>query len=129
MNSSINIYFFIAGILCFILGIAHSILGEYLIFNPLRKKRTSIKRDNLFQKKHLGIIWATWHLASIFGFAFGWILIKFSSNENHILTNNFALPIILATGLSSFLVLYATKGRHPGWIVLMLIAILISFGK
>ena len=32
-----NIYFLIAGTLCFLLGIAHSTLGEYLIFNNKRK--------------------------------------------------------------------------------------------
>ena len=33
-----NTYLFIAGILFFLLGIAHSLIGEYLIFKDKRNK-------------------------------------------------------------------------------------------
>lgn len=132
MSLSTNTYFFIAGILCFLLGIAHSVIGELLIFHPLTTRKIPVKENTLFQKKFRGIIWATWHLASIFGLAFGYILIKISSDDIDLspsLIDNLILPIMLATGLSSFLVLFSTKGRHPGWVVLLLIAVLIFLGQ
>ena len=74
-----NIYFLLAGILSIIIGLVHSILGEVLIFKTKRRKGRlvpSIGSESL-RKEHLGIIWATWHLTSVFGWILGarsWLL-------------------------------------------------------
>ena len=77
----------------------------------------------------LGIIWATWHLSSIFGFAFAAILIRFArvpavSIETAYALNGIALGMICSAALVAF----ATRGKHPGWIGLLAIAILIFIG-
>lgn len=48
-----NIYFLIAGILCFILGLIHSILGEFLIFNSKRNKGSIVPSKKIpeFERK------------------------------------------------------------------------------
>ncbi|MFK8102327.1 MAG: hypothetical protein AB8G15_07380 [Saprospiraceae bacterium] len=129
-----NTYFLIAGILCFILGLIHSILGEILIFNSKRNKGSIVpsKHNPALRTKHLRIIWATWHLASIFGWCIGIILLKISLSQNELNADFIAMIVKTMTYtmfLGSFFVLIGTKGKHPGWIVLLLIGILLLIGS
>ncbi|WP_103069811.1 hypothetical protein [Aquimarina sediminis] len=124
-----NTYFFTAGILCILLGIVHSILGEYLIFKNKRNKGKLVpsKKSEGLRERHLRILWATWHLSSVFGWSIGAILIKISFAPEQM--NSFIVQaIIYAMILSSLLVLVGTKGKHPGWIVLLIIAVLSIIG-
>ncbi|WP_074410377.1 MULTISPECIES: hypothetical protein [Aquimarina] len=129
-----NTYLCIAGILCFLLGIVHSILGEYLIFNSKRNKGSLVpsKKNEALKERHLRILWATWHLASVFGWGIGAILIKISAEQNELNPTNigFIIQSIMYTMfLASLLVLVGTKGKHPGWVVLLLIGILLVIGN
>lgn len=129
-----NVYLLTAGVLCFLLGAIHSILGEYLIFQNKRSKGSLVltKGGLNLKERHLRILWATWHLASVFGWCIGAILIKIAGTENlqNIEITGFVLNSILYTMfLSSVLVLVGTKGKHPGWIVLLLIGILTLIGN
>ncbi len=129
-----NNYLFIAGVLCFILGVVHSFLGEYLIFQHKRNKGSLVpsKESGALKERHLRIVWATWHLASVFGWCIGAILIKIAVTENQQNTEiiDFILNSVIYTMfLSSVLVLVGTKGKHPGWIVLLLIGILTIIGN
>jgi len=128
-----NWHFFIAGIFCLLLGIAHSILGEFLIFKDKRREGSLIpsKGSEGLKQRHLRIIWATWHLASVFGWCLGAILIKVSiaqSSLNVSFVEFIIHSMIFAMLITSLLVLAATKGKHPGWIVLLVIAILLWMG-
>lgn len=129
-----NIYIFIAGILCFILGLVHSVLGEYLIFKNKKHKGHIIPSKKMAELKepHLRIIWATWHLASIFGWCIGAMLLKISFTPDALNSNLIAIiiqSIIYSMFSGSLLVLIATKGKHPGWVVLLIIGILLIIGK
>lgn len=129
-----NTYFLIAGSLCFILGLVHSVLGEILIFNSKRNKGSLVpsKNSTELQAKHLRIIWATWHLASIFGWCIGAMLLNIALIPKELNPSFVALTIqttSYAMFASSLLVLLGTKGKHPGWIVLMLIGILLIIGN
>lgn len=128
-----NIYIFIAGILCFLLGIIHSILGEFLIFKNKRNKGSLVpsKKSPVLKERHLRIIWATWHLASLFGWCIGAVLIHISLNQNASLFDSF--DFILQTTMyimffASLLVCLGTKAKHPGWVVLLIIGILLLVG-
>ena len=129
-----NIYFFIAGILCLILGIVHSILGEYLIFNSKRSAGSLVPTivNTELKERHLRIIWATWHLSSFFGWCIGAFLIKISLEQN-MFDSEFTNFMINSTSIvmiaSCLLVLIGTKGKHPGWIVLLIIGILLLIGN
>ena len=129
-----NAYLFVAGGLFFFLGIAHSVIGEYLIFNAKRNKGSIVpsKKSVELKERHLRIIWATWHLSSLLGWCIGAILIKISLEQNELNSNitDFIVPLIIyATFVSSFLVLIGTKGKHPGWIGFLLIGILLLIGN
>ncbi|MEQ8473038.1 MAG: hypothetical protein RIC35_17720 [Marinoscillum sp.] len=129
-----NIYFLIAGILCFILGIVHSILGELLIFNSKRNPSSIVpsKKSADLKERHIRIIWATWHLATIFGWCLGVILVKISLTQNELNIEIIRL-ITQSTNYAmmagSILVLIATKGKHPGWIILLIIGALLIIGN
>ncbi|WP_323758397.1 hypothetical protein [Roseivirga sp.] len=129
-----NTYFLVAGILCFVLGLGHSILGEYLIFKEKRNKGQLIpsKTGTGLKERHLRIIWATWHLTSLFGWCIGALLVKIAIEKNRQVTEltDFLITSARYTMLtSSILVLVATKGKHPGWVVLLFIGLLLIIGK
>jgi len=125
-----NIFFLVAGILCFLLGIVHSYLGERLIFSSKRKSGhlvPTLTNDN-FRERHLRIMWVTWHLTSIFGWCIGALIVAVSFNQIELDTNLIIKIIISPMFFSSLLVLVGTKGKHPGWVVLLIIAILLILG-
>ncbi|WP_375562099.1 hypothetical protein ACE193_06000 [Bernardetia sp. OM2101] len=129
-----NNYFLTAGILCFILGVVHSILGEIMIFNGKRNKNSVVpsKRSDGLKERHLRIIWATWHLASVFGWCLAGIIIQISLIHNELNAAFMEMLIQLLTStmfIGSCLVLLGTKGKHPGWIVLLAIGILLIVGN
>jgi len=129
-----NIYFLIAGILCFVLGLVHSVLGEYLIFRDKRNKGTVVptKVKGDLKGRHLRIIWATWHVVTVLGWLIGAFLIKISFDQNILnleFIGHMVLWTIYAMIASSFFVLIGTKGKHPGWLVFLIIAILLMIGK
>lgn len=124
-----NQYLWVAGLLCFILGLIHSILGEVLIFRNLRKSKKIIPTitKSKLKERHLRIIWATWHLTSLFGWCIGAILLEVATKYN-IQTNELLQFILTSTTItmfcSSLLVFIATKGKHLGWAILSIIGIL-----
>jgi drug/metabolite transporter (DMT)-like permease len=129
-----NTYLFIAGILYFLMGIIHSILGEYLIFKNKRNKGNIVPsiRSRELKERHLRIIWATWHLSSLLGWCIGVILIKISLEQNELnssITGFIVQLVIYTTFISSLLVLIGTKGKHPGWIGFLLIGVLLIIGS
>ncbi len=129
-----NLYLLIAAILCFFLGLVHSFLGEYLIFKHRRKKGNLVPsiNSNELKERHLRILWATWHLASAFGWCIGAILMKITLTENPLnkgLVDFILQSIVFTMIFSSVLVLVGTKGKHPGWVVLLLIGILTIIGN
>lgn len=118
-------YFLIAAIVAFIVGIIHSILGELLIFRHLRKdKIVPALAAPPLRERHVRILWASWHIVTVFGFGFGVVLIRLSQTT---LNENFELfigkVIIYSMLASSLLVLWATNGKHPGWLGLAAIAL------
>jgi len=129
-----NTYFFIAGLLCFLLGIAHSLLGELLIFKYKRHCGSLVpsKESPDLKERQLRIIWVTWHLASIFGWCIGFIIVQISLDQGELSGDFIGLiikSIVVSMFLASLLVLIGTKGRHPGWIILLLIMILLIIGS
>jgi hypothetical protein len=77
------------------------------------------------RERNIRIIWATWHLATVFGFAIAGILFWLGlADTNQPLKPVVVSAIIFAYLGGSILVLIGTKGRHPGWIALLLVSAL-----
>jgi hypothetical protein len=118
--------FFAAGSLALITGIIHSVLGEILIFRHLRNGGLVPTMDAPpLRERNIRILWATWHLGSVFGWAFAGILFRLAVAPHDSSLIAFVLSSIVSANLgASLLVLIGTKGRHPGWVALLAVAVL-----
>jgi len=115
-----------AGYLAIFLGLIHSFLGEILIFQKLRDNELIPSHGgDLLKARQVRILWASWHLVSIFGFGMASILIWLSLSTSNSSITEVLINIVSITMLcGTVLVLIGTKGKHPGWIVLTIIGIL-----
>jgi hypothetical protein len=120
-----QVLFFTAGLLALITGIVHSVLGEFLIFRHLRTGGLVPTMGAApLRERSIRILWATWHIASVFGWAFAAILFQLAVAPHDSSLIAFVLSTIVFANLGgSLLVLIGTKGRHPGWIALLAVAV------
>ncbi len=119
-----------AGVLMILIGVAHSVIGEILIFRQLRAGTiVPLLAPPPLRERHLRILWANWHLTSALGWGLAALLILIAVAPD---PSSYALHvriIAIATLAGSLLVLYATRGRHPGWIGLLVAAVLAWLGQ
>ena len=120
-------YIFIAGILAIIVGAAHSVLGEILIFRQMRV--SGIIPTNgapLLKERHVRILWASWHVVTVFGWGVASVMMRLAFPTDNDLLQTFVKHTIIASMLvSALLVLLGTKGMHPGWLGLAGVAVLV----
>jgi hypothetical protein len=123
----VQIYLFLAALVTILVGAAHTIIGEVRIFQPMRVNRNIVPINGkpTLKESHLRIIWVSWHVLSVFGWAFAAILFRLAFPVDHATFQAFVLKtIIIAMLVGSLLIFYGTKGRHPGWIGLLVVAVL-----
>ncbi len=123
-----NPYLAAAGILCFLIGLVHTALGEVLVFQRLRAKGAFIPAagGTALRERHVRILWASWHLVTVFGWCIAAALAWLAQPAQAPLAASFptwAIAVSLLAG--AFLVLVGTKGRHPGWLGLLAAAALV----
>jgi hypothetical protein len=122
----VQMLFLVAGILAIATGLAHSVLGEILIFRHLRNGGIvpSMGAPPL-RERNIRIIWASWHLITVFGLAFAGVLLRLAFvPQGYSLHSLIVSAIVIAYFGGAVLVLVGTKGRHPGWIALSIVAAL-----
>jgi len=122
-----NILFAIAAGLMVLLGAVHSVIGEKLIFRSMRQNRH--RKNAVLPLRHERILWVSWHLVTLFGWGMGAVILwlAFAGGQN--LTSGPLENIIaVSTFLGAILVLAGTRGKHPGWVVLLVIAGLVFMG-
>ena len=115
-----------AAILAIATGVVHSLLGEVLIFRHLRQSSIvpSLPAPPL-QGCNIRILWATWHLASVFGWVLAGLLWQLAQNPDAGLSASAVLGALAVGFLSgALLVLVGTRGRHPGWVALGAVGVL-----
>ena len=72
--------YLVAGVLAAVTGLVHSVLGERLIFRHLRNGGlVPTMAAPPLRERHIRILWATWHLASVFGWAFAGVLLRLAN--------------------------------------------------
>lgn len=121
-------YMLAAGILAISVGFVHSVLGEVLIFSRMRNQGViPTVGKPLLRERHVRILWASWHIVTVFGCAIGAILVRlafpFSDSTLQLFVEN---TIVVSMLVSALLVLVGTKGMHPGWVGLLGVSILIA---
>ncbi len=121
MQTALNV----AAALSVLTGIVHSVLGEHLIFRHLRQG-TLVPRLGAapLRVRNIQILWATWHLASVFGWAFAAVLFQLARSPGAPLQQVVLYAVIAANAAGAILVLVGTRGRHPGWVALGAVAVL-----
>jgi hypothetical protein len=131
LGVELNKYYIAAGIVAIIVGIAHSVLGEGLVFRRMRREGV-VPTDGgtVLQERHVRIIWACWHALTVLGWLAAAILFWLAAAPRHDSSTHFPeTAISVAMLLSSGLVLIGTKGKHPGWIGFLAVAVLVLFGS
>lgn len=123
-----NTYLVVASILAVLIGLVHSFLGEKLIFSKLRSE--GIVPTNIsppLKERHVRILWATWHIVSFLGFGIAALLYWLALPSTNIEVG-ISLKLCAAVPMfcSALLVLGATKGKHPGWVGLLLVSVFVS---
>lgn len=115
-----------AAVVLLAVATAHSLLGERLIFRPLRTGGiVPTAAAPPLRERHVRILWASWHIVSLLGCAFAAVLLRLAfPSEPQAFQAFVQNAMILALAASSLLVLGATRGRHPGWIGLLAAAVL-----
>jgi len=113
-----NIYLILAALLTFVALLAHSILGERLIFSSWRKTYSQFSFEQ-------GIIWSSWHILSLFGLGLSLLLYAFATELLPISPSVKACMIGVLIG-SSALIGFGTRWRHPAWLVFILLSLLIA---
>ena len=125
-----NIFLLTAAVLMVLIGLAHSILGERMIFRRMRRDGfIPTEGARLIGEGHVRILWATWHGLTVLGWGMAamlfWMGLHPSQDAGWVLMEH----ILAASALGvSALVLVGTKGRHPGWIGLLAVALLVWWG-
>lgn len=116
--------YLVAAVVALATGIVHSVLGETLIFRHLRDGGlVPVLGAPPLRERNVRIIWATWHLATLFGWAFAGVLFQLA------LGRPVTVPLVVGAVVFAYLggavlVLVGTKGRHPGWVALAAVAAL-----
>ena len=126
-----NTYLIASAVLAFVVGGVHSALGEWLIFRRMRFAGfVPTNGGTVLQERHVRILWASWHIATAFGWGIAAILFCLAlPSSSHDLTRPVSLAISVAMLASSLLVLIGTKGKHPGWVGLLGVAVLAFMGQ
>lgn len=94
------------------LGIAHSLLGERYILQPLFDRDVLPRRSN-------EILRFAWHLTSVAWIGFAGILLLLA--EPILPYRNVAMVVAVTFFISGAITLYASRGRHLAWPVFLFI--------
>ena len=125
-----NTYLLAAAALAFVVGLVHSVLGEVMVFSRMRQGRiVPTEGGSVLQQRHVRILWASWHVLTVFGWSFAAMLFLLSSQPSAGTVRDSLLSVIAVAMLfGSMLVFYGTKARHPGWLGLLGVATLTWLG-
>ena len=126
-----NWYFVAGGALAFVIGLIHSFLGEKLVFSRMRVAGfIPTNGGTVLRDGHVRILWATWHVVTALGWCVSGLLLWLSMRTTDRAAQSvIVVSIVSAMLASSLLVLVGTRGRHPGWIGLLGVAVLAAAGS
>jgi drug/metabolite transporter (DMT)-like permease len=123
-----NIYLAAAGALTLLLGIAHTVIGEILIFRRLRRLNASPAANHL-PPRHLAALWSSWHLLTVLSWGIGALFVWMAGHPRTAATTAVELIFTAIFLTSAIFWFFGTKGKHPAWLVFGLIAALLYVGS
>jgi len=118
-----NAYLLVSGVLAILMGLAHSLIGEWLILRPLRSEGLPAVRGSGRHTK--STLRFTWHVTSVLGFGTAAILLYFARQPSF---DPGAVFVLRALSVSYFICfgvsIVGSRARHPSWLVFLVIALL-----
>jgi hypothetical protein len=110
----------IATILCFLIGVIHSYLGErFILIRLFRGDRA----PHLFGSDYFpkGTLRFAWHITIFAWWGFGYLLFRISAEEENLVQSILYTisTVFMLSGIFSFCF---TKGKHLSWVVFLAIA-------
>lgn len=111
-----------------LVGAAHSVLGEILVFQRLRQHGGIVPTGGqpVLREHHVRILWGSWHLVTVLGWALSALLWRLGAGPAGADLGAWMADVAAAAVLASgVIVLFATEGRHPAWAVLLVVATLV----
>lgn len=125
-----NWYFAVAALLLIAIGLVHSVLGERLVFRRMRSTGiVPTDGGQVLREPHVRILWASWHVVTAMGWCIAAVLFWLALPAPKRPDSSVIVKAMVASLLaSSGLVLVGTKGRHPGWVGLLVAALLTAIG-
>lgn len=125
-----NPAFLAAAALAFATGLMHSVFGERLIFRHLRRGTVvPTHGGDLLRQHQVRILWASWHVLTLLGWGLAAMLVVLASAPQDVLALSLSRLIAWAMGAGAMTVLVGTRGRHPGWVAMLLVAALVELGR
>ncbi len=83
--------------------------------------------DSLPARK-VGILWATWHMATLLALAIASVIGAMALSIDVVQPRLIGSLIAATLLVSAALVLFGTRGRHPGWVALGLAGLTAGIG-
>lgn len=123
-------FYIAAAALLVLIGLIHTVLGEILIFRRLRTRGVvPTNGGDILKERNVRILWATWHLVTVLGFLVAVVIVQLVQIPVEASTRGFLVVSLIGAMLaSSLLVLVGTRGRHPGWVGLLAVGLLVGAG-
>ena len=119
-----NYYLLVSAILMAIMGIAHSVVGEIKILQPLESSKDLPAVRGSTRHTRLTLRF-TWHITTVLGFGIAAILFLYSQAMVLQAQQVVVVQIFSITFFISFLVsLIGSRARHPSWIVFLIASVL-----
>jgi hypothetical protein len=120
----------VAAALSFATGLIHSVIGEVLIFQRLRRGTVvPTHGGDALRERHVRILWASWHVLTLLGWCMALMLVELAAWPANDMTRAITRLISIGMLTGSLTVLIGTRGRHPGWVAMVLVALLIEAGR
>jgi hypothetical protein len=119
-----NTYLLTSGILTIVLCVAHSVIGEMSIINPIQKIEVlpAVRGSIRMTKRTLRF---AWHVTSVLGLGVATILIYYSRFTILDPDQAFVVKVLSLTFFLSFIVsLIGSRAKHPAWIVFLISSLL-----
>lgn len=126
-----NWYLLAAAALTFVTGLIHTAIGERLVLGRMRGAGViPTNGGTVLRERHVRIVWATWHIATVNGWCFACVLLWLALPAQAAFSGRLFFGTLIIAGMlaGSALVCIGTKARHPGWIALLASALLTSLG-
>jgi len=115
-----NILLLTAALLCFFVGIAHSVLGEKYVLGKIAGANLRLRGDTVFMQR---IVSLAWHVTSLLLIGFGVVLLNMAFGLHALFTDKAIVgwTFLVAAVMS----LIWVRGRHPSWLIFGAIALLV----